>query len=64
MEDKKRKAVYNPKADKLWNEKNKDKRQYLNKKSATKSFILKFATDKDIQLVNDWLNERINQQDK
>ena len=64
MEEKKREAVYNPKADKLWNEKNKQHRQYLNKRSATKNFILKLATNEDIKLVNDWLNERINSEKK
>lgn len=60
MEEKKRKAIYNPKADRLWNEKNKAKRQYLNKRSATKNFILKVASDEDIKSVSDWLNTRLN----
>ncbi|WP_270744284.1 hypothetical protein [Lactococcus lactis] len=64
MEEKKRKAVYNSKADKLCNEKNKQYRQYLNKRSATKNFILKLATNEDIKLVNDGLNERINLEEK
>lgn len=43
---------------KRYEQKNKDKRQYMNKRNATKNFILKTATDEDIQLVEEWLAER------
>lgn len=58
----KRKAVYNREADKKWNEKNKAKRAYFNKKSNCKSFILKLATDEDLILVREWLSERDSQE--
>lgn len=63
MENKKRKAIYNRKADLryLESEKAKANKNYLNKKSVAKNFILKSATDEDIILVREWLNERINE---
>ena len=39
VEEKKRKAVYNPEADKRYRDKNKEHRQYLNDRSATRRFI-------------------------
>lgn len=63
MEKRKRKATYNREADLryLESEKAKKNKNYLNKKSVTKNFILKSATDEDIFIVREWLNERINE---
>lgn len=63
MENKKRKAVYNREADLryLESEEAKKNKNYLNKKSVTKNFILKSATDEDIILVREWLSERLNE---
>lgn len=43
-----------------YDKRNKEIKQYRNKKSATKNFILKTAEDKDIELVEKWLEERKN----
>lgn len=49
------------KANKKYDQKNKEQRQYRNKKSATKNFILNTATPQDLVLVQDWLNERLRE---
>lgn len=49
------------KAIKKYEQKNAAEKQYRNKKYATKSFITKLATDEDILLVKDWLNQREDQ---
>lgn len=46
------------KANKKYDQNNREARQYRNKKSATKNFILNTATDEDLLLVEEWLNER------
>ena len=61
IELKKRISVYNREADKKWNDKNKEKRAYFNKKSNCKSFILNLATDEDLIKVREWLSERESQ---
>ncbi|WP_368264461.1 hypothetical protein [Enterococcus innesii] len=43
---------------KRYEQKNAKAKQYRNKKSATKSFILNLATEEDLQLVKEWLKER------
>ncbi|MBV6372605.1 hypothetical protein IGJ74_000803 [Enterococcus sp. AZ009] len=48
---------------KRYEQKNAKAKQYRNKKSATKSFILNLATEEDLQLVEEWLKERENQGD-
>lgn len=44
----------------IWDAKNKEKRQYMNKKGATKSFILNLAKPDDLELVREWFKERTN----
>lgn len=61
-EPEKRKSNYNLLANRKWNAKNKERRQYLNKKSITKSFIIKLATPDDLELVREWLKERDSQE--
>lgn len=46
------------KANKKWNQNNKDRIQYLNKRSATKSFILKLATKEDLENIETYIAER------
>ena len=43
-----------------WDKANKEKKNYINKKSVTKNFVLKTATLEDIMLVQEWINERLN----
>lgn len=59
-EPEKRKYKYNPLSNRKWDAKNKEHRQYLNKKGATKSFILNLANPDDLELVREWLKERTN----
>ena len=57
-----RKAVYNPKADKKWIEKNKEHRSYLSQRSTTRSFIRKKATADDLTELEKLIEEsRINE---
>lgn len=49
MEEKqKRKAVYNPEADKKWAEKNKEHKSYLKYRSTARSFVKNKATLEDL----------------
>ena len=41
------------KANKKWNQNNKERVQYINKRSATKSFILNLATEEDLKNIED-----------
>jgi hypothetical protein len=45
-------------ANKKWESKNKERRQYLNKRSAAKSFILKLATEEDLDNLADFIQQR------
>lgn len=46
------------KANKKWNQNNKNRIQYLNKRSATKSFILNLATEEDLKNIETYIAER------
>lgn len=46
-------------ATKKYEQKNAEAKQYRNKKSATKKFITETATNEDIELVKQWLEERL-----
>ena len=46
------------KANKKWDEKNKQARQIINKRSAAKSFIQNFASLEDIEFLEVLLSER------
>ncbi|MDO4721458.1 MAG: hypothetical protein Q4A78_12400 [Peptostreptococcaceae bacterium] len=54
----KRKAVYNPEADARWREKNRERANYLRRKSSAKSFIRLKATMKDIEEIEEVIEER------
>ena len=49
MEEKKRRAVYNPKADKKWRDDNPNHKRYLSARSAARSFINTKATEEDLK---------------
>ncbi|KOH01503.1 hypothetical protein LJ16_08405 [Lactobacillus johnsonii 16] len=46
------------KANKKWNQNNKERVQYINKRSATKSFILNLATEEDLKNIETYIVER------
>lgn len=46
------------KANKKWDEKNKGRKQYLNKRSNAKNFILKLATKDDLEQIEKYVEER------
>lgn len=46
------------KANKKWNQNNKERVQYINKRSATKSFILNLATEEDLKNIEAYIAER------
>ncbi|OXZ39988.1 hypothetical protein [Finegoldia magna] len=50
------------KANAKWDKANKDKKNYINKKSITKNFILKTATLEDIENAKTWINSRLNEE--
>lgn len=55
---KKRKAVYNPEANKRWREKNKERNDYLRYKSAARVFIRDLIEDEDLEEFNNLMRER------
>lgn len=46
------------KANKKWDENNKNRKQYLNKRSTTKNFILKLATKEDLEQIKKYIQKR------
>lgn len=46
------------KANRKWDAKNKDRKQYINRRSVTKNFILKEATDEDLKKIEDYIKQR------
>ena len=56
---KKRKAVYNPEANKRWREKNKERNDYIRYKSAARVFIRDLIEDEDLEEFNNLMSERI-----
>ena len=57
-EEKKRKAVYNPEADKKWAEQNKARRNYLSARGTARSFIMNKATQEDLEELESMIAER------
>ena len=45
-------------ANKRWDDKNKARKLYINKRSTTKSFILNFATEADLEQIEKYIEER------
>ena len=60
-EEKKRKAVYNREADKRWNEKNKEHRNYLSTRSTARSFIKNRAKLEDLDELETLIQEKRKQ---
>ncbi|MDO5650059.1 MAG: hypothetical protein Q4G11_05585 [Gallicola sp.] len=56
-EKKKRKSVYDPEAQKRWNEKNRDKRRYMTDRTSARRFI-KRAELVDVEELQSLLDER------
>lgn len=46
------------KANKKWDENNKDRKNYIVKRSTTKNFILKSATEEDLKNIETYIIER------
>lgn len=46
------------KANKKWDNSNKTRKQYLNRRSVTKNFILKEATAEDIKNIKKFIDQR------
>ena len=59
--EKKRKAVYNPEADRRWKEKNREHRNYLTGRGAARSFIRNKATKDDLLELKSLIEERLRQ---
>ena len=49
------------KANKKWDDKNKDRKAYINKRSTAKNFILKLATAEDLDNMEKYIQERRNE---
>ena len=45
-------------ANKRWDDKNKARKLYINKRSTTKSFILNLATEADLEQIEKYIEER------
>ena len=45
------------KANKKWDDKNKARKLYINKRSTTKSFILNLATEEDLEQIEKYIAE-------
>ncbi|GAF41628.1 hypothetical protein FC83_GL000967 [Agrilactobacillus composti DSM 18527 = JCM 14202] len=45
-------------ANKRWDEKNRERKRYLNKRSTARCFIANHATDEDIETLQALINER------
>ena len=46
------------KANKRWDDKNKARKLYINKRSTTKSFILNLATKEDLKQIKEYIQQR------
>lgn len=49
------------KANKKWDEKNKERKKYIVKRSTCKSFILNLATEEDLENIEQYIADRKNQ---
>ena len=52
------------KANKKWDEKNKERKSYINKRSTAKSFILNLTTQEDLETIKKYVEQRKNELDK
>lgn len=58
---KKRKAVYNPEADKRWREKNKERARYLTDRTSCRRFLRDKVTGEDLEEMEQLIAERRQQ---
>jgi hypothetical protein len=58
MSNQKRRAEYNPEADKRWVEKNREHRNYLSARGAARSFLKNKATKEDLDEMEMIIKER------
>lgn len=58
---KKRKAVYNPEADKRWREKNKERARYLTDRTSCRRFLRDKVTGEDLEVMEQLIAERRQQ---
>ena len=63
MTEKKRKAVYNPQADTKWIENNKERKNYLTRRSNARGFIRNIATADDLMELQSMIVDRLKPQD-
>lgn len=63
MTDKKRKAVYNKDADAKWIENNKERKNYLTRRSNARGFIRSIATADDLMELQSMIVDRLKPQD-
>lgn len=49
------------KANKKWDDKNKERKSYINKRSIAKNFILKLATAEDLDNIEKYIQQRRNE---
>ena len=45
-------------ANKKWDEKNKERKKYISKRSTAKSFILNLASEDDLELIEKYITQR------
>lgn len=57
-EEKKRKAVYDPEAQKRWNEKNRERKRYLTDRTSARRFVKTKATAEDLDELLGLIAER------
>lgn len=57
-ENKERKAVYNPEADRRWREKNKERARYLTDRTSCRRFLRDKATETDLCEMEQLIKER------
>lgn len=63
MTEKKRKAVYNKDADTKWIENNKERKNYLTRRSNARGFIRSLATSDDLMELQSMIVEQLKPQD-
>ena len=63
MAAKKREAIYDPEADRRWAERNKEHRNYLNRRSNARGFIRTLAKKEDLDELAKLIDEKKREYD-
>lgn len=58
---KKRKAVYNPEADKKWIKENPERRRHVRYRSNARTFIRNYATEEDLEELAGMIEEKLDE---